>query len=116
MPLPMGYLCGTDCSLRLGALLAPGVTLSRCKSIWCERFINVMDSAESPTFTRMNVPLSYIRPMTENHYLTSEARCPRLTLSRGTTVASIGKLNRFLSIQSIEDHYLKMIIVHRLTS
>lgn len=33
-----------------------------------------MDRGESPTFTRMNVPLSYIRPTTERHYLSSAAK------------------------------------------
>lgn len=39
-----------------------------------------------PTFTRMNVPLSYIRSTVERHYLTFLTDCSTVTLSKGNTV------------------------------
>lgn len=66
----------------------------------CERFINVMDRGESRTFTRMNVPLSYIRPH-ERTPLFKFLRKPRV--ARPDIIehrTSIGKLNALIDPRS----------------
>lgn len=65
MPLSTSYLCGRPVLPAESLLAAPLLTSSLevgVNPFRCERFINVMDRGESRTFTRMNVPLSYIRP------------------------------------------------------